>query len=141
MEKLPKKKTMKKISLHYLGAEAAKKNPSFSTKLTKQTADTTAKKPPTLKQTLGAKPKRHQQSSMKKFTWGITQIIEWIIDNPVNEIVLNLSGSGAGAQIDIQELKEKRKSATTMEGQAELIAKSGDYSKATKMQEHAEQLK
>ena len=101
MTKLPKKKTTKKNNLSYSGAAAAKKNPSFSTKLTNQTADTTAKKPPTSKQTLGAKPKRHQQSSMKGFTLGKTQIIEWIIDSPVNEMVLNLSDSSAGAQINI----------------------------------------
>ena len=140
MAKLPKK-TTKKSSLPYSGAAAAKKNPSFSTKSAKQTAATTAKKPPTSQQTLHAKPKRHQQSSMKSLTWGKTRIIEWMIDNPVNEMVLNFSDSGAGAQINIHELKERRKAATTTEGQAALIAKSGDYSKAAQMQEHAEQLK
>ena len=138
MPKVVKKKKEAMSCLPYSGAVAAKKN--SSAKLTKKATATTAKRPPS-KQIPVVKPKRRQQSSMKGFTWGKKQITEWKVDNPTNLMVLHLRDSGDGTQINIHELKERRDAATTMEGQAAMLAKNGDYEKAAQVQDHAEQLK
>eukprot|EP00984_Skeletonema_dohrnii_P006145 scaffold2192_cov98-Skeletonema_dohrnii-CCMP3373.AAC.1 len=119
-------KTKKKSSSSSLSSSSKSKHASTATK-TKSSTNT--KKPPS------------KQSSFMSFAWGKKNISDWKVDDPINAMVLCMSNDGACTPINIHELKERRAAASSMEDQAAVLAKSGDYTRAEQMQSYAEQLK
>jgi len=133
MPKAKKNKSATAASLPY-GSALASKLPSISKSTLKHNKNAAAQK------------RKKKQMSLMSYGWGKKQISEWKVDAPENCMVLSMSNDCVGTpndinELDINELFERKAAAMSMEGQALLLAQSGDYVRAEEMQIEADQLK
>ena len=133
-------------SLPYGRALASKKNLRSSSKSTtsKHTSAAAVQKKPSIKRKqlpLRRTSSEDGATNLMSFAWYGKNISEWEVDSPFNDLVIRLSNGGAGTAINVNDLFDKKAAAKSMEGQALLLARSGNYVQADQMQSHANQMK